>query len=69
MGNLDDTQELAAAVFARLDEPDRKKAVIVLEDIAEAHLTRGSVNDAVKVGRPASGCAQGTDFEMRLPKV
>jgi hypothetical protein len=32
MSKLDEAQELAAAVLARLDQPDRKKAVIILED-------------------------------------
>jgi tetratricopeptide (TPR) repeat protein len=68
MSKLDEAQELAAAVLARLDQPDRKKAVIILEDIAEAHLTRGSVNEAAKVGRQALAVLRETDFAMWLPK-
>jgi hypothetical protein len=65
---LDEAQELAAAVLARLDEPDRKKAVIILEDIATAHLTRGSVNEAAKTGRHALAILRETQFTMWLPK-
>ena len=68
MSKLDEAQELAAAVLARLDQPDRKKAVIILEDIAEAHLARGSVNDAAKLGRQALAVLRETDFAMWLPK-
>ena len=68
LSKLDEAQELAQAVLARLDQPDRKKAVIILEDIAEAHLARGSVNDAGKLGRQALAILRETDFAMWLPK-
>ena len=34
IGKLDEAQEIAAAVLARLTQPDKKKAVIIFEDIA-----------------------------------
>jgi transcriptional regulator with XRE-family HTH domain len=65
---LDEAQELAAIVLGRLDQPDRKKAVIILEGIAAAHLTRGSVTDACAVGRQALSVLRETEFTMWLPK-
>ncbi len=65
---LDEAQELAATVLARLDQPDRKKAVIILEGIASAHLTRRSVSDASTIGRHALAVLRETEFAMWLPK-
>jgi len=65
---LDEAQELAAQVMRRLDQPDRKKAVIILEDIATAHLTKGSIIEASKVGRQALGVLKETEFIMWLPR-
>ena len=65
---LDQAQELAAAVLGRLDQPDRKKAVIILEGIASAHLTKGSANEASKIGRQALAVLRETEFVMWLPK-
>ena len=65
---LDEAQELAARVLVRLDQPDRKKAVIILEDIATAHLTKGSVLEASKVASQALAVLKETEFTMWLPK-
>jgi transcriptional regulator with XRE-family HTH domain len=65
---LDEAQELAARVMRRLDQPDRKKAVIILEDIATAHLTKGSVTEASKVGSQALAVLKETEFTMWLPR-
>jgi transcriptional regulator with XRE-family HTH domain len=65
---LDEAQALAARVLSRLEQPDRKKAVIILEDIATAHLTKGSVIEASKVGRQALGVLKETEFTMWLPR-
>ena len=66
---LDEAQELAKAVLSRLDQPDRKKAVIILEGIATAHLTRKSANEAAKAGRQALAVLRETEFVMWLPKL
>ena len=68
IGRLDEAQEIAAAVLARLTQPDRKKAVIIFEDIATAHLARGSVNEASRVAQNGLAVLRETEFAMWLPK-
>jgi len=68
VGKLDEAQELAVTVLARLESPDRKKAAIILEDIATAHLARGSVNEASRVARHGLVVLRETEFAMWLPK-
>ncbi len=51
VGKLAEAQEIAAEVLARLTQTDRKKAAIILEDIATAHLARRQVNDAARVAQ------------------
>jgi hypothetical protein len=48
LGRLDEAQEIAGGFLARLDHPDRKKAAIIFEEMATAHLSRGAVNEASK---------------------
>jgi transcriptional regulator with XRE-family HTH domain/tetratricopeptide (TPR) repeat protein len=68
IGRLDEAQEVAASVLTRLTQPDRKKAVIIFEDIAAAHLARGSVNEASRVARRGLAILRETGFVMWLPK-
>ena len=68
IGRLDEAQEIAAAVLGRLTEPDRKKAVIIFEDIAMAHLARGSVNEASRIAQKGLAVLRETEFTMWLPK-
>ena len=68
IGKLDEAQETAAAVLARLTQPDRKKAVIIFEDIATAHLSRGSVNEASQAAKNGLTVLRETEFAMWLPK-
>ena len=51
IGKLEEAQEAAAAVLSRLTQPDKKKAVIIFEDIAAAYLARGSVNEASRAAQ------------------
>jgi transcriptional regulator with XRE-family HTH domain len=67
-GKLDEAQEVAAAVLSRLTQPDRKKAAIILEDIATAHLARGSFNDASRIAQNGLTVLRETEFAMWLPK-
>jgi transcriptional regulator with XRE-family HTH domain len=67
-GRLDEAQEIAAAVLGRLTQPDRKKAVIIFEDIATAHLARGSVNEASRIAQQGLAVLRETEFTMWLPK-
>ena len=68
IGRLDEAQEIAATVLGRLTEPDRKKAVIIFEDIAMAHLARGSVNEASRIAQKGLAVLRETEFTMWLPK-
>ena len=68
IGRLDEAQEIAASVLARLTHPDRKKAVIIFEDIATAHLSRGSVNEASRIAQQGLAVLRETEFAMWLPK-
>ncbi len=68
VGKLDEAQETAAAVLARLTQPDRKKAVIIFADIATAHLARGSVNEASLAAQSGLTVLRETEFAMWLPR-
>ena len=68
IGRLDEAQEIAATVLGRLTEPDRKKAVIIFENIAMAHLARGSVNEASRIAQKGLAVLRETEFTMWLPK-
>jgi tetratricopeptide (TPR) repeat protein len=68
IGRLDEAQEIAAAILGRLTQPDRKKAVIIFEDIAMAHLARGSVGEASRIAQQGLAVLRETEFAMWLPK-
>jgi hypothetical protein len=68
IGRLDDAQETAASVLARLTQPDRKKAVIIFEDMATANLARGSVIEAAKLASTGITVLRETEFAMWLPR-
>jgi hypothetical protein len=68
IGRLEEAQEIAAAVLSRLTQPDRKKAVIIFEDIAASHLARGSVHEASRLARNGLAVLRETGFAMWLPR-
>jgi hypothetical protein len=70
IGRIDEAQEIAANVIARLGQQDRgrKKAVIISEDIARAHLTRGAITEAAKVAKTGVITLREIGFAMWLPK-
>jgi transcriptional regulator with XRE-family HTH domain len=68
IGRLDEAQDIAAAVLSRLTQPDRKKAVIIFEDIAAAYVARGSVNEASRIARNGLAVLRETGFAMWLPR-
>ena len=68
IGKLEEAQEAAAAVLSRLTQPDKKKAVIIFEDIAAAFLARGSVNEASRAAQNGLAVLRETGFAMWLPK-
>jgi transcriptional regulator with XRE-family HTH domain len=67
-GKLDEAQEMGNAVVSRLAQPDRKKAAIILEDIAVAHLARGSLGEACRLAKNGLAVVRETEFAMWLPK-
>lgn len=68
LGRLDEAQEVAATVLARLSQPDRKKAAIIFEDIATAHIARGALTEASKLAKSGLVVLRETEFAMWLPK-
>jgi hypothetical protein len=70
LGRMDEAQEVAASVIARLGQQDRgrKKAVIISEDIARAHLARGAVIEASKLAKTGITTLREIGFVMWLPK-
>jgi tetratricopeptide (TPR) repeat protein len=67
-GRLDEAQEVASKLLARLDHPDRKKAAIIFEDMAAACLARGAVNEASKLAKSGLAVLRETEFTMWLPR-
>jgi transcriptional regulator with XRE-family HTH domain/tetratricopeptide (TPR) repeat protein len=68
VGRLDEAQEVASTVLARLEHPDRKKAVYIFEDMALVHLARGSVIEASKLAKNGLAIMREAEFSMRLPR-
>ena len=68
VGRLEEAQEIARAVLSRLSESDRKKAAIILEDIASASLSQGAVNQAAKLAKDGLAAVRETEYAIWLPK-
>jgi hypothetical protein len=51
-----------------LTQPDKKKAAIILQDIATAHIAQGSVNEAARIAQSGLAVLRETEFGMWLPK-
>ncbi len=68
IGRLEEAQEVAAVVLSRLTRPDKKKAVIIFEDIAAAYLARGSVNEGSPAAQTGLAVLRETGFAMWLPR-
>jgi transcriptional regulator with XRE-family HTH domain len=68
LGRLDDAHEAARLVMSRLAQSDRKKAAIVLGDIASASLAQGAVEDAVRLAREGLVAVRETQYAIWLPK-
>jgi transcriptional regulator with XRE-family HTH domain len=68
VGRLEEAQEAAGTLLARLTQPDRKKAAIIFEDMATAHLARGAVNETAKLARHGLAVLRETEFAMWLPR-
>jgi hypothetical protein len=68
IGQLDELQEVVSMLPARLEHPDRKKAAIIFEVMATAHLSHGAVNEASKLAKSGLVVLRETEFTMRLPR-
>ena len=68
VGKLDDAQRIAEDMLARLAEPDGKRAAVIRENIATAHLVRGSANEASQVAQSGLAILRETEFAMWLPR-
>jgi tetratricopeptide (TPR) repeat protein len=53
VGKLDEAQQVADGLLARLSPAEGKLAAVIRENIAAAHLARGSVTDAARVAQSA----------------
>jgi transcriptional regulator with XRE-family HTH domain len=68
VGKLDEAQEVAACLLARLTPEEGKRAAVIRENIASAHLARGSVAEASRIAQSGLEIVRETEFEMWLPK-
>lgn len=55
-------------MLSRLSQPDKKKATIIFEDMARAHLARGSLNEAARLAKIGITVLRETEFAMWLPR-
>jgi hypothetical protein len=69
-GKVDEAQTIAERVLSRLSKQgsDRKKAAIILEEIAVARLSQGSVIEACKLAKAGLAIVRETEFAMWLPR-
>jgi transcriptional regulator with XRE-family HTH domain len=68
IGKLDEAQQIAAAMLARISPAEGKRAAVIRESLAAAHLTRGSVTEAARIGQAGLAIVRETEFTMWLPK-
>ncbi|MBV9856097.1 MAG: helix-turn-helix transcriptional regulator [Streptosporangiaceae bacterium] len=68
IGKLDDAQEIATHLLARLTPAEGKRAAVIRENIATAHLARGSVNEAARIAQSGLAIVRETEFEMWLSR-
>ena len=67
-GKFDEAQQLADAMLAGLSPEEGKRAAVIREIIAAAHLARGSVVEAAQVAQGGLAIIRETEFTMWLPK-
>jgi len=59
---------VADGLLACLSPDEGKRAAVIRESIAAAHLARGSVGEAARVAQSGLAIVRETEFAMRLPK-
>jgi transcriptional regulator with XRE-family HTH domain len=67
-GKLDEAQQIADGLLARLTPAEGKTAAVIRENIAAAHLARGSVTEAARIGQSGLAIVRETEFAMWLPR-
>ena len=68
VGKFDEAQQVAADLLARLSPAEGKRAAVIREIIAAAHLVRGSAGEAARVAQSGLAIVRETEFAMWLPK-
>ncbi len=68
VGKFDEAQQVAADLLTRLSPAERKRAAVIRESIAGAHLARGSVTEAAQVAQSGLAIVRETEFTTWLPK-
>jgi len=68
VGKFDEAQQVADGLLARLGPAEGKLAAVIRENIAAAHLARGSVTEAAQVAQSGLAIVRETEFAMWLPK-
>jgi transcriptional regulator with XRE-family HTH domain len=68
IGRIDEAEQLAASLLARLGPEEGKREAVLRESIATAHLARGSINEASRIAQSGLAIIRETEFEMWLPK-
>lgn len=67
-GKLDEAEETARSVIAGLPELDKKRAAIILGDIATAHLIHGSIGEAARLAKEGLVAARDTGSAIWTPR-
>ena len=67
-GKFDEAQEAADALLTRLSPEEGKRAAVIRENIAAAHLARGAAAEAAKVAQGGLAIIRETEFTLWLPK-
>ncbi|PRX65268.1 hypothetical protein B0I32_10728 [Nonomuraea fuscirosea] len=68
IGRLNEAEAVAHAVISRLSEVERKRAGIILGDIATAHIVHGSVQEAARAAREGLAVIRETESGIWLPR-
>jgi hypothetical protein len=68
VGKFDEAQQVAADLLARLSPAEGKRAAVIRESIASAHLARGSVTEAAQVAQNGLAIVRETEFTTWMPK-
>ena len=67
-GKFDEAQQIAADLLARLTPAEGKRAAVIRENIAAAHLARGSVAEAAQVAQSGLAIVRETNSRCGCPR-